>query len=487
VCQKKDVHMNGQTSSNRPASESRWFSTSFKRINGWLFKPSSQITEPGERKQAELIAALTLFFASLTFVGAVVSFMQTDRNVFAVALLVTLTIVNLTGYAISRTRQHRISGIIILGIWTVVTIAYAYSGRTNNGPLFALVLLLPFGFILGTAVLPLRSLALIVIVSLVGVFLLPVIYPDIGRPFITSAGVLVCMGGLTLIAQRHRDEVERERLRVLSETNIELQTLQADLQQANEMLENRIVEHETLIRELGLKNAELERFTYTVSHDLKSPLITIRGFLGFIEQDTQSGNINRLKGDIQRISDATDKMQRLLNELLEISRIGRVRNEPKLIPFEELARQAVELVQGRIMERGIEVHIDSNMPTVFGDSQRLLEVLQNLVDNAAKFMGDQPNPRIEIGARSARGENAERGEPVFYVKDNGIGIAPEHHERVFGLFNQLDPKIEGTGVGLTLVKRIVEFHGGRIWVESEAGKGATFCFTLPVPQTNKPI
>jgi signal transduction histidine kinase len=91
-------------------------------------------------------------------------------------------------------------------------------------------------------------------------------------------------------------------------------------------------------------------------------------------------------------------------------------------------------------------------------------------------MGDQPDPRIEIGQR---GEDAERGKPVFYVKDNGIGIAPEHHERVFGLFNQLNPKIEGTGVGLALVKRIVEFHGGRIWVDSKPGSGATLYFTLP--------
>jgi signal transduction histidine kinase len=112
---------------------------------------------------------------------------------------------------------------------------------------------------------------------------------------------------------------------------------------------------------------------------------------------------------------------------------------------------------------------------VTGDRQRLVEVLQNLLDNAAKFMGDQPNLRIEIGQR---GEDAEQGKLIFYVKDNGIGIAPEHHERIFGLFNQLDPKMGGTGVGLALVKRIVEFHGGRIWVESEAGKGSTFYFTL---------
>jgi signal transduction histidine kinase len=195
--------------------------------------------------------------------------------------------------------------------------------------------------------------------------------------------------------------------------------------------------------------------------------------LSYIEQDTVSGDIIRLKVDIQRIRDATDQMQRLLNDLLELSRIGRLRNEPKLMPFEELAREAVELVQGRILERGIEIHINPNMPAVFGDKQRLLEVLQNLVDNAAKFMGDKPNPRIEIGWK---GE--EDGKPIFYIKDNGIGIAPEHHERVFGLFNKLDPKAEGTGIGLALVKRIVENHGGRIWVESEAEKGSRFYFTL---------
>jgi signal transduction histidine kinase len=178
---------------------------------------------------------------------------------------------------------------------------------------------------------------------------------------------------------------------------------------------------------------------------------------------------------MQRITDATEKMQRLLNELLELSRVGRLRNDPVSIPFEGLVREAVELVQGRIMERGIAVHIDSNMPVVFGDRPRLLEVVQNLVDNAAKFMGEQPAPRIEIGW-----SEDENGRPIFHVRDNGIGIPPEHHERVFGLFNKLDVKAEGSGIGLTLVKRIIELQGGRIWVQSEAGKGATFFFTLPV-------
>jgi signal transduction histidine kinase len=219
----------------------------------------------------------------------------------------------------------------------------------------------------------------------------------------------------------------------------------------------------------------LEQFTYTVSHDLKSPLITIRGFLGFIEKDTQSGNTERLKADIQRVSDATDKMQRLLNELLELSRVGRLMNPSETLPFEDLARAAVDIVDGQLQARGVTVTLQPNLPAVYGDRQRLVEVLQNLLDNAAKFMGDQPDPRIEIGQRD---EDAERDKPVFYVKDNGIGIAPEYHEKIFHLFDKLNPKIEGTGVGLALVKRIVEFHGGRIWVESEVGKGSTFCFTL---------
>jgi signal transduction histidine kinase len=231
-----------------------------------------------------------------------------------------------------------------------------------------------------------------------------------------------------------------------------------------------------LITELENKNAELERFTYTVSHDLKSPLFTIRGFMGYLEQDAASGNTERLRTDIQRITDATDKMQRLLNELLELSRIGRLQNEYTSFPFEEIVGEATELVHGRLSERGIILEIEPNLPVVRGDRVRLVEVMQNLLDNAAKFMGTQPAPRIEVGTS---GEDAEHGNPIFHVRDNGMGIAPEHYERVFGLFNKLDPRTDGTGIGLALVKRIIEVHGGRIWVQSELGKGSTFFFTLP--------
>ena len=166
-------------------------------------------------------------------------------------------------------------------------------------------------------------------------------------------------------------------------------------------------------------------------------------------------------------------MQLLLNELLELTRIGRLTNPYQNVSFEELAREAVELVQGQIQGKGIHVSIQENLPTVFGDRLRLVEALQNLIDNAAKFIGTQPTPRIEIGLNGY-----EKEKPIFYVKDNGIGIEPVHHDRIFGLFNKLDANSEGTGIGLALVKRIIEVHGGRIWVESEAGNGAAFFFTL---------
>jgi PAS domain S-box-containing protein len=233
-------------------------------------------------------------------------------------------------------------------------------------------------------------------------------------------------------------------------------------------------EREKLIAELEAKNAELERFTYTVSHDLKSPLITIRGFLGFLREDSQSGNLVRLDSDIQRITGATEKMQQLLNDLLELSRVGRLVNEPKEIQFNDLISDVLELLHGRISQGDVSVRVEPNLPTVLGDYQRLVEVMQNLIDNAAKFMGNQPSPRIEIGQRGSR-----NGMTIFYVRDNGIGIPLEFQESIFGLFNKLDAHSDGTGVGLALVKRIIEFHHGTIWLQSEPGKGSTFLFTLP--------
>ena len=231
---------------------------------------------------------------------------------------------------------------------------------------------------------------------------------------------------------------------------------------------------EHLIQELEQKNAELERFTYTVSHDLKSPLITIKGFAGLIEDDAQKGDPVQLKKDVNRITSAADTMQELLADVLELSRIGRVVSPPEKISFSTIAHEAVELLAGPLAERGVTVSIASDFPFVNVDHARIREVIVNLIENAVKFLGAQKEPVIRIGVEM------QGTIPVFFVQDNGIGIDPRYLERIFNLFERLDVSTHGTGIGLTIVRRIIEVHGGKIWAESEgAGKGTTFKFTLP--------
>jgi signal transduction histidine kinase len=230
-------------------------------------------------------------------------------------------------------------------------------------------------------------------------------------------------------------------------------------------------------RELEVRNAELERFTYVVSHDLKSPLVTVRGFLSYVERDAKSGRLDRVESDIARIRAATDRMGQLLEDLLALSRTGRVERRHEDVAFEEVVREARALTAGRLAMRGVRVEVDGPLPVVRGDRRGLVDLVQNLLDNAAKFMGGQKEPAVWIGAR---GGDAP-GQAVLYVRDNGVGIDAAHHERVFELFHRLDPLVEGTGLGLALARRVVQTHGGRIWVESAgAGCGSTFCFSLPL-------
>jgi len=232
-------------------------------------------------------------------------------------------------------------------------------------------------------------------------------------------------------------------------------------------------QREALVADLETKNAELERFTYTVSHDLKSPIITIQGFLGLLQEDLSAGNGDRIQQDIGRISNAATKMQRLLEELLRLSRIGRQVNPTENVSLYEVAREAEELLSSQITTAGAHIEISPDLPTVPGDRPRLHEVLQNLLDNALKYRGDTKDLVVRIGVDN------RKGQPVLFVEDNGMGIPPEYQHTVFGLFDKLDIHSEGSGVGLALVKRIVELHGGHIWIESEGlGKGSRFCLTL---------
>lgn len=227
---------------------------------------------------------------------------------------------------------------------------------------------------------------------------------------------------------------------------------------------------ERLVRELESKNTEMERFIYTVSHDLRSPLVTVNGFVGMLKSDLARGNTGRVEVDLKMISDAVSRMDRLLDDTLQLSRIGRVICPIAVVSFEDMAREAADLVSDKAKARGINVRIEPNLPQVNVDRMRIVEVLTNLIENSVKYIGDQPLPEIEIGYRP---------EGVFFVKDNGMGIDESQHEKVFGLFYKVDNKSEGSGAGLAIVRRIIEVHGGRIWIESGIGEGCTVCFTLP--------
>jgi len=226
--------------------------------------------------------------------------------------------------------------------------------------------------------------------------------------------------------------------------------------------------------ELRRKNEELEWFAYIVSHDLRSPLVTVRGFVNLLRRDVQRGDKEKIETDLRMIEDAVNKMSEFMEDLLELSRIGRVANPPEDVPFGDIVREVLKVLDGKIKERGVEVKVAEDFPVVHVDKMRIAEMLQNIVENSIKYMGEQPQPKIEIGYYR------KGSETVFFVKDNGIGIPKEEQEKVFQAFYKIDRAAAGTGMGLAIVKKIVEVHGGRIWVESEGeGKGCTFFFTLP--------
>ncbi len=233
-------------------------------------------------------------------------------------------------------------------------------------------------------------------------------------------------------------------------------------------------EREKLLKELEAKNAEMERFTYTVSHDLRSPLVTIHGFVDILREDLEQNKTENVENALEYIKTAVTKMDRILSDTLQLSRIGRVVNPPEDVPFGELVQEAEEQTAEQIKSSGVEVSVTEDFPAVHVDHIRIVEVLVNLIGNSINYMGEQPRPKIDVGYR------VDGEETVFFVQDNGIGIDKSQHEKVFELFYKEDKNSKGAGAGLAIVKRIIEVHGGRIWIESEKGKGCTVCFTLPV-------
>jgi two-component system sensor kinase FixL len=234
---------------------------------------------------------------------------------------------------------------------------------------------------------------------------------------------------------------------------------------------------DALVHALEQKNAELERFGHNVTHDLKAPLVTIRGFADQIERDVRGGRTERLAADAERIAQAAARVQGMLDELLAVTEASRPVGPPAVVPAGDLVREALRLAAPRFAPGMAKVEVAEPLPEVYGDRARLVRVFEQLLENAFKFRspGGEGRVRVEAGA-------GEPGRATLVVRDDGIGIDPRHHERVFEVFEKLDPRSDGHGVGLAVVRRIVDSHGGRVWVESKGpGEGTAVVLTLPVP------
>jgi PAS domain S-box-containing protein len=225
-----------------------------------------------------------------------------------------------------------------------------------------------------------------------------------------------------------------------------------------------------LTENLKLKNAELERFVYTASHDLKTPLVTISGFSGILKHALGESSDEAILSSLNFIDSAAEKMNQLLNDLLIYSRNDHLPHNNETLCLNDLVQDVMRDFEWLLEEKQIRYKISQNLPVILGDRSQLCQVFQNLVANAIKFMGEQTKPFIEIGAAMTDEGFA------CYVRDNGIGILPQYQSSVFGLFKRLSTDDKGTGVGLALVKQIVERHDGDVWIEStgEEGKGTTF-------------
>ena len=280
-----------------------------------------------------------------------------------------------------------------------------------------------------------------------------------------------------LLASRPELEIAGEGLRECVDDLIVTPVHKAGLRVQVEIL----LRTRRLTQELSAANKELQQFAYIASHDLQEPLRMVTSFVQLLA-DRYKGKLDKDADEFIGFAvDGATRMQALIEGLLDYSRVGTRGKEFAPTDSETVLQQAEQNLKVAIKESGVEITHDP-LPTVTADDMQLTEVLQNLIANAIKFHRPDEPPRVHVSA------SRKNGEWVFSVRDNGIGIAREDTERLFRIFTRLHARdeYEGTGIGLAVCKRIVERHGGRIWVESEPGKGSTFYFTIPATAAAQP-
>lgn len=238
----------------------------------------------------------------------------------------------------------------------------------------------------------------------------------------------------------------------------------AELSKTNTLLQN--------------KNDEIENFIYTISHDLKSPIVSIQGFSSILKEEFGKQLGENACSYLARIQSNAVRMYRMIQDLLELSRIGHVKDEIEKVDVRHLVEDIVQSHHNEIEKKHIQVHVDESLPTVVFSKMRIQQVFDNLISNAIKYVDEKKQPEIRV---EADGQGLEDGFYQFRVRDNGIGIDKSYHDKIFQIFQRVptEANIEGTGVGLSIVKKIVEQKGGTVSVDSSPGLGSTFIFTIP--------
>jgi PAS domain S-box-containing protein len=318
--------------------------------------------------------------------------------------------------------------------------------------------------------------------GLIGKHYSELIHPDDLPDVMKTFNQLIQDPGFILFLQarcRHKDGSWRI-LEIMANNLIDNPAVKGIVVNSRDITERKKAEEglNQMADELKRSNTDLQQFAYAAAHDLQEPLVGIAGFGKLLSKQYKGKYDAKADELITFINDGVKRMQNLIKDLLEYSRVGTERTKFKLIDSSMPLALALANLQRSIEENGVVVTYDT-LPTVFADSSQLSMLFQNLIGNAIKFRG-KTSPNVHISAERKEIEG------LFSVSDNGLGIDPSKAESIFVVFKRLHSKEEypGTGIGLAICKKIVERHGGRIWVESKPGQGSTFFFTLPARQTN---
>lgn len=272
--------------------------------------------------------------------------------------------------------------------------------------------------------------------------------------------------------QKHYEELKETQKKLLI-SNKELQATSKELQSSNKELifaRNNLKE---MINKLKVSNKELEHFAYVASHDLQEPLRMVSLFTQLLERRYKDQLDEDADDYINFITEGVQRMKNLIDDLLSFSRLNTEEREFEMVLMNSALNDVLTTLNSAIKENNAQITHDS-LPTITADRMQINQLIQNLIVNAIKFQGEK-SPKVHISAQELEMEW------LFRISDNGIGIDPKHQDQIFKIFKRLHSREEyhGTGIGLSICKRIVERHGGQIWVESEVGKGSKFYFTIP--------